>query len=74
MKPENHEEEVRAILQKAFPAEDTELRRDLWPAMLRRIEEQPAPAIPWYDWALAAGALAIMVLFPKMALLFAYHL
>ncbi len=75
MNPENREDkDVRAALQNAFPAAETGLRRDLWPAMLRRLEEPPAPAVPWYDWALAAGVMAMVVLFPKMALLFAYHL
>jgi hypothetical protein len=75
MKPGDREaEEVRAALQRAFPARETELRRDLWPAMLRRLEGQPAFAVPWYDWALAAGVAAVAIFFPKFALLFAYHL
>ena len=75
MKPEDREqEEVRAALQRTFPAAENELRRDLWPAMLRRMEEQTGPAVPWYDWALAGGVLAMAVFFPKIALLFAYHL
>lgn len=75
MKPEHRdEEEVRAALQRTFPAAETELRRDLWPAVLRRMEKQPASSVPWYDWALAAAVLAMVVFFPKIALLFAYHL
>jgi hypothetical protein len=42
--------------------------------MLRRMQEQPASGVPWYDWALAAGVLGMAVLFPKVALIFAYHL
>jgi hypothetical protein len=74
VKPEDREEEVRAALQKTFPAAEAELGRDLWPAMLRRMQEQPAPGVPWYDWALAASLLAMAIFFPKIALLFAYHL
>jgi hypothetical protein len=75
MKPENRDyEEVQRALKDARPPVDAELRHDLWPAMLRRIQEQPAPSVPWYDWALAAGVLATIVVFPKAALLFAYHL
>ncbi|HKF20474.1 MAG TPA: hypothetical protein VKE93_02830 [Candidatus Angelobacter sp.] len=75
MKPEDREqEEVRAALQRTFPAGETELRRDLWPSMLRRLEEQPGPTVPWYDWVLAGGVLAVAVFFPKIALLFAFHL
>jgi len=75
MKPgDREEEEVRSALQKAFPATETKLRRDLWPAMLRRMQEQPVVAVPWYDWALAACLAGAFVFFPKLALLLAYHL
>ena len=74
MKPERHgEEDIRAALRAAFPPVDTELRRDLWPAMLRRLDE-PARKVPWYDWALAGGLAGITVLFPKLILLLVYHL
>lgn len=70
---ENNEQEIRAALRAAFPPMDTELHRDLWPAMLRRLEE-PARRIPWYDWVLAGGLAGVSVLFPRLMLLFAYHL
>ncbi|HEY6249366.1 MAG TPA: hypothetical protein VI685_05365 [Candidatus Angelobacter sp.] len=75
MRAENHDsEEIRAELKKAFPAVNAELRRDLWPEMLRRLEKSPTK-VPWYDWALAAGVVASTLLFPMLALcLFAYHL
>lgn len=74
MKPENHdEEEIQAALRAAFPPVDTELRRDLWPAMLRRMEE-PARRVPWYDWALAGSLAGATVFFPKLILLLVYHL
>jgi hypothetical protein len=75
MKPENHEQEgIQRALKDAFPAVNTELRRDLWPAMLRRLQEQPAVTIPWYDWVLAGCSVVLLALFPKLAWLFAYHL
>jgi hypothetical protein len=75
MKPENHEEDIQALLQKAFPKVDTELRRDLWPTMLRLIEDrEQGRAIPWYDWLLAACSVLLLVLFPKLAWLLGYHL
>lgn len=43
---------------------DCELKRDLWPAMLRRID-QPPVRIPWWDWALAAALLLCLCLFPQ---------
>lgn len=74
MKPGSHdEEEIRAALKNAFPAVDKELQRDLWPAMLSRLEESTVK-VPWYDWALAFGLAALAVFSPKFALLFAYHL
>ena len=74
MKPESHdEEEIRAALKTAFAEPDTDLRRDLWPAMLQRLEP-PAMRVPWYDWALAAGVVATVAFFPKIVLFLAYHL
>lgn len=74
MKPENHdEEEIRAALKRVFPEPDTDLRHDLWPAMLRRLEI-PAVTVPWYDWALAACLAAVVIFLPKFVLFFAYHL
>lgn len=75
MRPENEKyEEIQEALQEALPRVETELGRDLWPAMLRRIEEQAGRSVPWYDWALAAALLALAASFPKIALLFAFHL
>jgi hypothetical protein len=69
----NDLEEIRAALQEAFPPVNTELRRDLWPAMLRRLDA-PAREVPWYDWALAGGLAGATIFFPRLILLFAYHL
>lgn len=76
MKSEKQDEEdIKRVLQEVFPpmGQAAELRRDLWPAMRSRIAAQQA-TVPWYDWALAAAILALAFLFPKMALLLAYHL
>lgn len=70
---ERDAEKIRESLKLAFPPVDHELRRDLWPLMLRRMEA-PARAVPWYDWALAAGLMGACVFFPRLALLLAYHL
>ncbi len=74
----NHEntpdlKEMRAALQAALPPANAELRRDLWPAMLRRMEPAP-PRVPWYDWALAAAIAAIFFIIPKFLLVLAYHI
>jgi hypothetical protein len=68
-------EEIKKILGRAFPPFDGELQRDLWPAMLRRLEERERNApVPWYDWALVGALAATLVFFPSLFLVFAYHL
>lgn len=69
----NDDKEIQALLQKAFPAVEAEMRRDLWPEMLRRIGTSEV-VLPWYDWALIAGVVAAMIIFPKFILFFAYQL
>lgn len=70
---EHNDEEVRAILKQAFPPASTELRRDLWPEVLRKLDT-PALAVPWYDWALIGLLGGTFVFFPKLILVFVYHL
>jgi hypothetical protein len=50
-----------------------ELRRDLWPAMLKRLEARPA-RVPWFDWALLAAVTALLVFFPGAIPVLLYHL
>ena len=59
------DEALKKLLQRAAggPA-DRELRRDLWPQMLRRLD-QPRVRIPWWDWALAAALVLCLLLFPE---------
>jgi len=52
---------------------DRELRRDLWPDMLRRLERPPL-RVPWWDWALAAALLLCLLLFPKTVVAVLYQL
>jgi hypothetical protein len=74
MTSENNElEDIQKTLQEAFPAVDVELRRDLWPDMLRRLDARPQK-VPWYDWALAGGLAGAMIFFPKLVVLLSYHL
>ncbi len=70
---ENHQE-LKSLLQKAIPpVKDTELQRDLWPEMLRKLSEQPL-RVPWFDWALAAVAGAALLFFPGAIPALLYHL
>jgi hypothetical protein len=74
------EEEInkmKELLEQAVvPAQDIELRRDLWPQMLRKLDEQPLPVngVPWFDWALAAILGAVIIFFPGSIPALLYHL
>ena len=52
---------------------DTELKRDLWPAMRRRIEERTI-RVSLFDWALIAAVLTWVIAFPEGVLALLYHL
>ncbi len=73
---ENNKEMKKLLKQVIAPAQETELRRDLWPQMLRKLEEQPAPvvSVPWFDWALAAILSGVLVFFPGAIPALLYHL
>jgi hypothetical protein len=55
------------------PLQQPELRRDLWPDMLRRIEQTPV-RVPWFDWALLAISGAAAICFPALIPALVYHL
>ncbi len=71
---EENNERIREVLRRAIPpAADRDLKRDLWPQMLRRLAERPA-RVPWFDWALVA-LLAIWFFFsPEAIPILVYHL
>ncbi len=52
---------------------DRELRRDLWPDMLQRLEEHTV-RVPWWDWVLGGALLASLLLFPETIPLVLYQL
>jgi len=70
---EQDDREIRDALKQSFPPINTELRRDLWPDVLRKLDLRPV-RVPWYDWALAGVSAAMFLAFPQLVLLFAYHL
>ena len=63
---------MKDLLRGAMPPVDTNLQRDLWPAMLARL--QPAPRVSRFDWALVAAVLIWIVLFPQSVIALLYHL
>ena len=77
MNNEEINKEMKELLkQSVAPAKDTELRRDLWPQMLRKLDEQPLPVhgVPWFDWVLAAILSAVLIFSPGSIPALLYHL
>jgi hypothetical protein len=67
--------ELRELLKQSIaPVKDAELRRDLWPQMLKRLEHQQPVRVLWFDWALAAVAGAALFFFPGVIPALLYHL
>jgi hypothetical protein len=77
MTNKENNKEIEALLKGAIaPVKDCELPRDLWPQMLRKLDEQPTPVlhVPWFDWALAGILGAALFLFPGAIPALLYHL
>jgi hypothetical protein len=71
---EENNEKIRAALRRVIPpVADRELKRDLWPQMLRRLEERPAH-VPWSDWALVALVAIWFFFSPEAIPILLYHL
>jgi len=48
---EDNDRPIRDALKQCILSADTELRRDLWPDVLRKLDARQV-GVPWYDWAL----------------------
>lgn len=74
---EREQERIEGLLKTALPPSSggtgAELPRDLWPAMLKRLEARPKE-IPWFDWALFAAVAVWLVFFPGAIPVLVYHL
>ncbi len=74
MSNEENNKEMKKILKQAIaPLKDTALRRDLWPQMLRKLNEQPS-RVPWFDWALVGLLVTWILYFPQAIPVLLYHL
>jgi hypothetical protein len=82
---ENDKKRIKQLLKQALPpvAPDAESARDLWPAVLRRLDTERAPTrapypshrgLPWFDWALIAGLIVFAIAFPATIPVFLYYL
>jgi hypothetical protein len=69
---EQDHDDIRKLLQDAYPRLSAELKRDLWPAMSRRLDAR-ARRFAWYDWALAGLAGSVIAAFPDLILVLMYH-
>ncbi len=69
------ENRMKKLLQEALPPVEREPEpgRDLWPAMLRRLDARPA-APPWFDWALLGGLVSLAAFFPASVPVLLYYL
>jgi len=67
------ERQMCEALKQSFPPVHAELARDLWPDVLRKLDARPSH-VPWYDWALIALSLTLLLVFPRLILVVAYHL
>lgn len=72
-------ERVKQVLRNAMARLDEEpaLDHDLWPAMLRRMDQESvrsAAKVPWFDWALAAGLVTFAVVVPRTIPVILYYL
>ena len=70
---EHNDREIRDALKQSFPPVNTELRRDLLLDVLRKLDLRPI-RVPWYDWALVGLSAVMFLAFPRLVLVFAYHL
>ena len=70
---EQDDRQIRETLKQSFPPVNTELRQDLWPAVLRRLDAHPV-RVPWFDWVLIGLGAGVLLFFPRLILVFAYHL
>ena len=73
---EREQERIQQLLKQTLQpmaGQAGELRRDLWPGMLKRLEARP-PKVPWFDWALLGAVAVWLVFFPEAIPLLLYYL
>ena len=73
LEQERMQQLLKKTMQPVVGQASTELRRDLWPGMLKRLEARPAK-VPWFDWALLAAVSVWLVFSPKAIPLLLYYL
>lgn len=68
------DEGLRQLMKQALPKMGpAEPQRDLWPAVLRKLDERGGP-VPWYDVVLAGSLVLMGILFPAAFPVLLYYL
>jgi hypothetical protein len=72
-------ERIKNLVRETFPPTggEAEPDRDLWPAMLQRMNSESAhgaTSVPWFDWALAGGVMGFVASAPQMIPVILYYL
>lgn len=84
---EHKEKKLAELLKQSIKPVNRELQRDLWPQMLRRLDQQPRSrswiavllspealtSVPWFDWALLAALIVGVCIFPRSIPIWLYH-
>ncbi|MGD1064021.1 MAG: hypothetical protein ABR860_12235 [Terracidiphilus sp.] len=74
----NNDDRIKQLLRQALPPVESnaEAERDLWPAVLRKLDADAAQrhVVPWFDWALLGGLAVFAVSFPATIPVFLYYL
>ncbi len=70
---DGNEEKLRQLVRKAMGPGAAELKRDLWPQMLRKLDERPI-RVSGLDWALVALLVVWLLVFPEAIPQLLYHL
>jgi hypothetical protein len=72
------ENRIKELLKQALPPveRNAEPERDLWPAVLRKLDADTAQrnSVPWFDWALLGGLAIFAASFPATIPVFLYYL
>ena len=68
-----NDDDLRQLLKTAIRPTSTNLERDLWPQMLRRLDEKPK-TVPWLDWVLAVAMLVLLAVVPAAIPILLYQL
>ena len=72
---EANEARIKELLQQALRPASAQLRRDLWPPMLRRLDQRTlASPVPWFDCALLAVVAICVLAFPHSITVLLYYL